>query len=186
VARTTHADGRVPGYCGCVSLMQAALDRVPDRYLASLHRYQELMKFAVVGAITWFIDTGVVYSLKLTVLQDKPLTARLIGVLIATIASYVLNREWSFSARGGRQRSHEAALFFGVSALGVAVTLLPQAVALYAFHIRVPQVSATTQALSNFITGQILGVLLAMAFRYWALRRFVFPDDLSQVELEKL
>ncbi|MGF6888346.1 putative flippase GtrA [Nocardia sp. GAS34] len=169
-----------------MSLLHAALDRVPDRYLAPLHRYQELMKFAVVGAITWFIDTGVVYSLKLTVLQDKPLTARLLGVLIATIASYVLNREWSFSTRGGRQRAHEAALFFGVSALAVAVTLIPQAVALYVFGIHVPNVSPTTQALSNFLTGQILGVLLAMAFRYWALRRFVFPEDLSQVELEKL
>jgi len=169
-----------------VSLMQSALDRVPDRYVATLHRYQELMKFAVVGAITWFIDTGVVYSLKLTVLQDKPLTARLLGVLIATIASYVLNREWSFSTRGGRARAHEAALFFGVSALAVVVTLIPEAIALYVFDIRVPHVGATTQALSNFITGQILGVLLAMAFRYWALRRYVFPEDLSQAELETL
>jgi putative flippase GtrA len=159
--------------------MQTALDRVPDRYLATLHRHTELLKFAVVGAITWFVDTGIVYSLKLTVLQDKPLTARAIGVLIATIASYILNREWSFSARGGRQRAHEAALFFGVSALSVGVTLIPQAVSLYVFDIRVPHVGATTQALANFISGQILGVLLAMAFRYWALRRFVFPEDLK-------
>ncbi len=166
--------------------MQTALDRVPQRYLTTLHRHTELMKFAVVGAITWFIDTGIVYSLKLTVLQDKPLTARAIGVLIATIASYILNREWSFSARGGRQRAHEAALFFGVSTLSVGVTLIPQAIALYLFHIRVPHVSPTSQALSNFITGQILGVLLAMAFRYWALRRFVFPDDLRRAELETL
>ncbi|WP_216902279.1 GtrA family protein [Nocardia alni] len=166
--------------------MQTALDRVPERYLTTLHQHTELMKFAVVGAITWFVDTGIVYSLKLTVLQDKPLTARAIGVLIATIASYILNREWSFSARGGRQRAHEAALFFGVSALSVGVTLIPQAIALYLFHIRVPHVTPTTQALSNFITGQILGVLLAMAFRYWALRRFVFPDDLRQAELETL
>ncbi|WP_067673787.1 GtrA family protein [Nocardia miyunensis] len=166
--------------------MQTALDRVPDRYLARLHQHQELMKFAVVGAITWFIDTGIVYTLKLTVLQDKPLTARAIGVLIATIASYILNREWSFSTRGGRQRAHEAALFFGVSALAVVVTLIPQAIALYVFDIHVPHVSPATQAVSNFITGQILGVLLAMAFRYWSLRRFVFPDDLTQAALETL
>lgn len=144
------------------------------------------MKFAVVGAITWFVDTGTVYALKLTVLQDKPLTARALGVLIATIVSYVLNREWSFSARGGRQRHHEAALFFAVSALAIVVTVVPQAVSLYVFDIRVPHVSAPTQAVANFVSGQILGVLLAMGFRFWALRRFVFPEDLREAELETL
>ncbi|BCK55509.1 GtrA family protein [Nocardia wallacei] len=169
-----------------MSLVQPVLDRLPEAYRAVLVRHQELMKFAVVGAVTWFVDTGVVYTLKLTVLQDKPLTARAFGVLIATIVSYILNREWSFSARGGRQRHHEAALFFAVSALGIAVTLVPQAISLYVFDIRVPRVSAATQAVANFVTGQILGVLLAMAFRFWALRRYVFPEDLRAAELELL
>ncbi|RDI50994.1 putative flippase GtrA [Nocardia mexicana] len=167
-----------PVIVGPVSLVQPVLDRLPETYRAKLVQHQELMKFAVVGAITWFVDTGVVYALKLTVLQDKPLTARAFGVLIATIVSYILNREWSFNTRGGRQRHHEAALFFAVSALAIGVTLIPQAISLYLFDIRVPHVSAPTQAVANFVTGQILGVVLAMGFRFWALRRFVFPDDL--------
>ncbi|MQY27926.1 hypothetical protein NRB56_35090 [Nocardia sp. RB56] len=174
------------GYGGGVSLVQPVLDRLPAGYRAALIRHSELMKFAVVGGITWFVDTGTVYGLKLTVLQDKPLTARAFGVLIATIVSYVLNREWSFRSRGGRRRHQEAALFFGVSALAIVVTLIPQAVALYMFHIRVPHVSATTQAVSNFVTGQILGVLLAMAFRFWALRRFVFPEQLRVEDIDVL
>ena len=44
-----------------------------------------------------------------TVLETKPLTAKIIAVLVATIVSYVLNREWSFRTRGGRERHHEAA-----------------------------------------------------------------------------
>ena len=56
--------------------------------------------------------------------------------------------------RGGRQRHHEAALFFAISALGIGVTLLPQAVSLYLFHIRVPHVGPVTQAVANFITGR--------------------------------
>ncbi|MFI5780862.1 GtrA family protein [Nocardia sp. NPDC051570] len=169
-----------------MSLVQWGLDRLPGSYRDVLLRHQELLKFAAVGAATWFVDTGIVYALKLTVLQDKPLTARAFGVLIATIASYVLNREWSFSARGGRQRHHEAALFFAVSGLAIVVTLIPQAVSLYVFDIRVPRVSAPTQALANFVSGQILGVLLAMVFRFWALRRYVFPKDLREAELEIL
>lgn len=161
-------------------VVQSVLDRVPEPYRSTLIQHRELLKFAVVGAITWFIDTGVVYTLKLTVLGEKPLTARLLGVLIATIASYVLNREWSFRTRGGRQRHHEAALFFGVSALGIGVTLVPQAISLYVLHIRVPEVSPFTQMVANFVSGQILGVLLAMGFRFWALRRFVFPDLMDE------
>jgi putative flippase GtrA len=175
-----QAGGR---YGGDVSLVQPVLDRLPESYRATLIRHQELMKFAVVGGITWFIDTGIVYALKLTVLQDKPLTARAFGVLVATVASYVLNREWSFNSRGGRQRHHEAALFFAVSALAIGVTLVPQAISLYVFDIRVPAVSAPAQAVANFVSGQILGVLLAMAFRFWALRRYVFPEDLRETKL---
>ncbi|MEU4838995.1 GtrA family protein [Nocardia testacea] len=161
-------------------LVRTALDRVPEPYRSQLLRNRELLKFAVVGAITWFIDTGIVYALKFTVLSDKPLTARAIGVLFATIVSYVLSREWSFRTRGGRQRRHEAALFFGISALGIGVTLVPQAVSLYVLGIRVPEVSPAVQAAANFVSGQILGVLLAMAFRFWAFRRFVFPSELEQ------
>ncbi|MFD4457858.1 GtrA family protein [Nocardia sp. NPDC058480] len=162
------------------------VQRLPEPLRSLLMKHRELLKFAVVGAITWFIDTGVVYAVKLTVLGDKPLTARLLGALIATIASYILNREWSFRARGGRQRSHEAALFFTVSALGIAVTMIPQAVSLYALNLRVPHVDPTVQMVANFISGQILGVLLAMAFRFWAFRRYVFPDDLREAELHSI
>lgn len=169
-----------------MAVVQTILARVPEPYRSQLIVHREKVKFAAVGALTWFINTGVVYATKLTVLGEKPLTARLLGVLIATIASYVLNREWSFRTRGGRQRHHEAALFFAVSALGIGVTLLPQAISLYLFDIRVPHVGPVTQAVANFLTGQILGVLLAMVFRFWAFRRYVFPDDLREVELHSI
>jgi putative flippase GtrA len=41
------------------------------------------------------------------------------------IASYILNREWSFKDRGGRERHHEALLFFGVSGVGVLLAMAP-------------------------------------------------------------
>ncbi|GGK39979.1 GtrA family protein [Nocardia camponoti] len=166
--------------------IDAIVRRIPEPLRARLLTHRELLKFAVVGAITWFIDTGVVYAVKLTVLGEKPLTARLLGALIATIASYILNREWSFNTRGGRARSHEAALFFAISALGIGVTMIPQAISLYALDLRVPDVAPVTQAVANFISGQILGVLLAMAFRFWAFRRFVFPHDLREAELHSI
>jgi len=32
-----------------------------------------------------------------------------------------------------------------------------------------------TQEVADFVSGQIIGTLFAMAFRWWAFRKFVFP-----------
>ena len=36
--------------------------------------------------------------------------------------------------------------------------------------------SLLTQEIADFVSGQIVGTLVGMAFRWWAFRRFVFPD----------
>ena len=41
---------------------------------------------------------------------------------------------------------------------------------------RLPVVGMLTQEIADFVSGQVLGVILGMAFRWWAFRRFVFPD----------
>ncbi len=70
-----------------------------------------------------------------------------------------------------------AALFFVVSGVGVAVYSAPLAVSRYLLHLSVPEVSLFTQEVADFVSGQVIGVLLGMAFRWWAFRRFVFPDE---------
>ena len=160
-----------------VSLVESTLARIPQPYRDIAFRHRELLKFAVVGGTTWVIDTAVFLALKGSVLTEKPLTAKIIAVLVATIVSYVMNREWSFRTRGGRERSHEALLFFLVSGLGVAVYSAPLAASRYLFHLQTPEVSLFTQEVADFVSGQILGTLVGMAFRWWAFRRFVFPDE---------
>ncbi len=131
------------------------------------------------------IDTAVFLVLKAGVLESKPITAKVIAVLVATIVSYVLNREWSFRTRGGRERHHEAALFFVISGLGVAVYTAPLAISRYLLDLQVPDVSMFTQEVADFVSGQILGVLAGMAFRWWAFRRFVFPDTDVRRQVEE-
>jgi putative flippase GtrA len=141
-----------------------------------VRRHHEAAKFLVVGGACFVATTAVNYGLKLTVLPDKPVTALVLATIVSTVLSYVLNREWSFSTRGGRQRHHEAALFFAVSAVGIVLNSLPLAASRYVFLFRVPDVSRPVQELADFVSGIVIGTLIAMCFRLWAFKRFVFPE----------
>jgi putative flippase GtrA len=120
------------------------------------------------------------YTLKLTILEPKPVTAKVISGIVAVIASYILNREWSFRDRGGRERSHEALLFFGVSGVGVLLSMAPLWFSSYVLGLRVPNVTLTAENIADFISAYVIGNLLQMAFRFWALRRWVFPDEMDR------
>ena len=115
------------------------------------------------------------YLLKLTILGGAPVAALTIATIISTAVSYLLNREWSFRTRGGRARHHEATLFFIVSACGVVLNDVPLYISRYALGLRVPAVGRPTEEIADFVSGIIIGTLVAMVFRLWAFKRFVFP-----------
>lgn len=145
----------------------------PIRHRVLHHR--ELLKFAMVGGTAFVVDTAIFIGLKDTVLESKPVTAKVFSTLVATIVSYVLNREWSFRTRGGRERHHEALLFFVVSAVGLVLTSAPLWLSRYGLHLETPSVSRFAQEIADFVSAQIIGTIIAMVFRWWAFRRFVFP-----------
>lgn len=155
----------------------ATIARLPRLIRPYFERHHELIKFAIVGATTFVIDSAVFYTLKLTVLEPKPVTAKIIAGIVAVIASYILNREWSFQNRGGRERHHEALLFFGFSGVGVVLSMAPLWFSSYVLLLRVPEVSLMQENIADFVSAYILGNLLQMAFRFWAFRRWVFPDE---------
>jgi putative flippase GtrA len=159
-----------------VAFVDTVLAHIPQPYRAVAIKHRELVKFALVGGIAFLVDTAVFLLLKTTVLAPKPVTAKIIAVLVATIVGYVLNREWSFRTRGGRERHHEAALYFTISGIGMAINAAPLWISRYVFDLQVPQVSRFTMEFADFTSAQIVGTLLAMAFRWWAFRRYVFPD----------
>ena len=163
-----------------MSLADAAIARLPKALQPYLLRHHELIKFAIVGGTTFVIDSAIFYTLKLTILEPKPVTAKVIAGIVAVIASYVLNREWSFRDRGGRERHHEALLFFAFSGVGVLLSMAPLWVSSYVLQLRVPTVSLTLENIADFISAYVIGNLLQMAFRFWAVRRWVFPDQFAR------
>ena len=160
-----------------MSFVDSTLERVPEPLRSLLIKHRELLKFAFVGGFCFVITLTVNYGLKLTVLSSKPVTAQAIAVIIATIVSYILNREWAFRTRGGRERHHEAALFFLISGLGVVLNTLPLWVSRYVFHLQVPHVNLFVQEFADFTSGMIIGTLVAMVFRWWAFKKWVFPSE---------
>lgn len=158
----------------------ATIARLPEAFQPFAQRHHELIKFAIVGGTTFIIDSAIFYTLKLTILETKPVTAKVIAGIVAVIASYVLNREWSFRDRGGRERHHEALLFFAFSGVGVLLSMAPLWFSSYVLQLRVPMVSLTVENIADFVSAYIIGNLLQMAFRFWAFRRWVFPDAFAR------
>lgn len=138
-------------------------------------KYREPLRFAIVGGATFVLTLVVNYSLKLTLLGDKPVTALAIATILATVVAYVLSRGWSFHTRGGHSRLREASLFFLVNAIAVALNLCPQLFSRYVLHLEAPQVTYLTQELADFVSGMLLGTAAGSAFRWWGYKRWVFP-----------
>ncbi|MFD4182387.1 GtrA family protein [Rhodococcus sp. NPDC058514] len=160
-----------------MSLVDQAVSRVPQPFRDVVLRHHELIKFAIVGGTTMVFDLAIFYSLSLTILEQKPVVAKIISGVMATILSYILNREWSFKNRGGRERHHEALLFFTISGVGVLIAAAPLWIANNVFDIRESQENLTTLLFVDFVLNYIIGNLLQMVFRFWALRRFAFPEE---------
>jgi putative flippase GtrA len=163
-----------------VTVVEAVLSHTPEPLRSVLIKHRELLKFGIVGGTTFLVDNGVWYFLKLSVLESKPTTAKAIAIIVATIASYILNREWSFRTRGGRERHHEAALFFVISGVAVVLNLIPLYASRYVFNLEVPHVTRLVQEVADFASGSIIGMLLAMFFRFWGFKKWVFPDELGK------
>ena len=180
VAPSRRTDNRQYVHCDIVSFVDATVARLPVPVRPYVERHHELIKFVIVGATTFVIDSAIFYTLKLTILEPKPVTAKVISGIVAVIASYILNREWSFRHRGGRERHHEALLFFAFSGVGVLLSMAPLWASSYILQLRVPTVSLTVENIADFISAYIIGNLLQMAFRFWAFRRWVFPDEFGR------
>ncbi len=150
-----------------------------DRVRAVLpEKHRELAKFIVVGGSAWIVDTGLFTLLSHTVLHEKVITSKIISVLVSTIFSYILNREWSFNGRGGRERHHEAMLFFLFNGIALLLNLVPLWLTHYVFDVNPAHHSQIAVSITDFIAANVVGTLIGMAFRYWAYRRWVFPEEL--------
>ena len=145
-------------------------------------RFQELAhelgKFGVVGAFNYVLDVGLFNVLILGPLEGKPLTAKAISTIVSVTSSYFMNRHWTFRHRPGTSVARGYALFIVLSAVGLGIILGCLAFSEYVLNQR--------SLLARNIAGNVVGVALAMVFRFWSFKRWVFvlppearPEDPS-------
>ena len=135
------------------------------------HLLHELAKFGVVGGVAFVVDVAV-FNLLLFhtsgALHGKPVTAKAVSTIVATIVSYVGNRFWTFRHRESTGSAREYTLFFLLNGVGLLITEACLAFSHY--------VLGLDSQLADNISANIIGVGLAMLFRFWAYRRWVFPE----------
>ena len=137
---------------------------VPERYRGVA---SELVKFGAVGLVNTVLDYAVLNLL----LSIGPLKAKVVSTIVATTASYVMNRQWTFTRRDRTGLRREYSLFFALNLVGLAIQLAVLGAAKYGLGFTEHGGGDDRLALNLF---NALGIGVAMVFRFWAYRVFVF------------
>ncbi|HET7659607.1 MAG TPA: GtrA family protein [Oryzihumus sp.] len=134
---------------------------------------REMLKFGVVGAVALVVDVGTFNALRFVgghgPLYDKPLTAKVISVTLATLTAWAGNRYWTFRHRRRTAVHHELALFVVFNVVGMGIALGCLGFSHYVLDL--------TSPLADNISANGVGLVLGTLFRFWAYRRFVFSEN---------
>lgn len=149
--------------------------RVPDASRSRLAAATgEVARFLLVGGLGFVVDVGLFNLLRFDlglgdgqgVLFEKPVTAKIISVVAATIVTYAGNRTWTWRHRERSGVVREYTLFVLLNGVAMAIAVLPLAISHY--------VLGLTSPLADNISANVVGLALGTTFRFFAYRRWVF------------
>lgn len=126
----------------------------------------EAVRFLVVGGAATVVDVGA-FNLLHYGLGVGPLSSKVVATILGGVAAFVGNRQWSFQGASGGRWQQQALAFLLVNLASLLLALLPLAVARY--------VLGLTGVVALNVAGNVIGLALATALRFWGYRRWVFP-----------
>jgi putative flippase GtrA len=151
-----------------------ALDTVRWRLSGLL---AEIAKFGTVGLMALVVDVGLFNLLRFAgpdgegLLYAKPLTAKLLSVVVAITFSFYANRHWTYRDRARTGFGREYVLFVTINGVATLIALGTLWTSHYALGL--------TSPLADNISANVVGLVLGTLFRFWAYRTYVFPEEAS-------
>ncbi|GEL97645.1 GtrA family protein [Cellulomonas terrae] len=131
-------------------------------------RAYELARFLSVGGVAFVVDLGLFNLLRFgpgQVLEHKPLTAKIISLVAATLVSWLGNRHWTFSRHRTDRRTRELLVFAAINIGCAAIPVLTLAFSHYVLTL-------TTPLADNVAT--VIGIGIGTVLRYAGYKRWVF------------
>jgi putative flippase GtrA len=131
------------------------------------------LKFGVIGIIAYVVDVGVFNVLRLGVLGENvpwssPLGARVVAFVVSTVVAWLGNRYWTFRKERRGDTAVEFLEFVLVALAGLGIVLG----CLYLSH----YVFGFTSLLADNVSSNVIGFIIATAFRFVLYRYWVYGD----------
>jgi len=133
------------------------------------------VKFGTVGLVCYGIDVAIFNLLRSGLLGEhlfsEPIGAKIVSSILSTVAAWIANRLWTFRERRRRDLGVEFAEFIVVAGVGMGIGVACLAVSHYLLGFQ--------SILADNISGNVIGLVLATAFRFLAYRYWVFGTTRS-------
>lgn len=158
------------GVGGPTLLAMTVLLRAAVPSTARARRPREGLRFMAVGASSTAL-TVVVFNLLVhlgdhPLLADRPVTAYVVGMVVGTAYSFTANRTWVFATPAGTPWLRDLVAFAGVNLAATTIPVLCLAASRYGLDLR--------SVAADNVAANLVGLLAATWFRYWAYRTLVF------------
>jgi putative flippase GtrA len=143
----------------------------------------QLARFGIVGAVGFVVDFAVFNLLRATVfspdeVHSGPFWAKVVSTVVAIFVNWMGNRYWTFRHQRRSVAAKEGLEFVVVSLGGMVISLGCLAVSHYAL--------GYTSALADNISGNVIGLVLGTAFRFWLYKAWVYHPDRVQRESDRV
>lgn len=150
----------------------------PQRRATWTRRLFEVGKFGIVGGIAFVVDVGLFNLLSqfsFSPFIGQSVRAKILSAAVATVVSWILNAAWTFSAqKTTKNKFREFMEFAIINIIGIGIAAACLYISRY--------VLGYTSTLADNISGNGVGLVLGMIFRFLAYKFIVFAPSKSAQE----
>lgn len=131
----------------------------------------ELRRFVATGLIAYGVDVAV-FNLLLLAVGTGPVTAKILSSIAAITTAFIGSRWYTWADRPRRPVAGQYLAFVALSIVAAGIQVLCIIVS--------NDVLGFTGPVADNVSGNVVGMALATAFRYWTFSAFVFPRQADE------